>query len=238
MKKIYFFRCEWGALSRCKPRIYCIEWIWWMCLREIKSEAVTERAIGKRKYSVKRNCWRYATMASEKETTAAAVSSKSQPSNQANNNKSSLVINSVAVQNESGKEKKKSIRRAFSMPRNPFRLSRRVKSTNAANGNEQNAETMAAAVTSADGGNQSLNGVSVPEQQPREQDNKHRIFRRSAWKKFLSRIAQQMTSSSIGVSTVRAHGIHSDRVYESLCVKYSVLRPFNSIFFHYEFHFF
>lgn len=142
-------------------------------------------------------------MASEKESATAADSSQSQQTNQANN-KDGIVATSV--QNEIGKEKKKSIRRAFSMPRNPFRLSRRVKITNTANNNEQNAETTAAALIGADAGNQSMNGNSMPEQQQQlhEQDNKHRIFRRSAWKKFLSRIAQQMTSSSIGVSTVHS----------------------------------
>lgn len=140
-------------------------------------------------------------MASGKESATAADSSQSQQTTQSNN-KNSI----VAVHNESCKEKKKSIRRAFSMPRNPFRLSRRVKCANAANGHEQNAETTAAALIGADDGNQSMNGNSEPEQQqqPHGQDNKHRIFRRSAWKKFLSRIAQQMTSSSIGVSTVRS----------------------------------
>lgn len=161
-------------------------------------------------------------MASENEWATAADSSQSQQTNQANN-KDSMVAESVAVQNESGKEKKKSIRRAFSMPRNPFRLSRRVKITNTANSNEQNAETTAAALIGADAGNQSMNGNSVPEQQPHEQDNKHRIFRRSAWKKFLSRIAQQMTSSSIGVSTV-----HSMLDSPTVC-EVAHLNDFNSI---------
>lgn len=160
-------------------------------------------------------------MASGKESATAADSSQSQQTNQSNNKNSIVAAASVAVHNESGKEKKKSIRRAFSMPRNPFRLSRRVKCTNAANGHEQNAETTAAALIGADAGNQSMNGNSEPEpepeqqQQPHEQDNKHRIFRRSAWKKFLSRIAQQMTSSSIGVSTVRSMARFTDLMRSS-----------------------
>lgn len=120
------------------------------------------------------------------------------------------------------KEKKKLVRRAFSMPRNLFRLSRRVKISNSATstkistGSDANSPT-----TPSDACNQSkqidsndqnkLNAENVenikhrtlpvsssssdmshlatkpnhfPEAKP-EQDNKHRLFRRSTWKKFL-----------------------------------------------------
>lgn len=126
---------------------------------------------------------------------------------------------SPMVSNESAtiKDKKKLVRRAFSMPRNLFRLSRRVKVSSSAS-NDKNA------VTNADTTNQSaetnrdehkLNVENVEnnkhrtlpvsssssteptneqsKQQPHladakpqsEQDNKHRLFRRSTWKKFL-----------------------------------------------------
>lgn len=150
------------------------------------------------------------------------------------------------VLNES-KGKKRNIRRAFSMPRNPFRLSRRVKITTIAKNDQivEGDDTIMAPATNncnqsfhsidgnCNGSNNNSTTVTIvknntlptgtttatmngttnilytgasqsqsqqKQQQEHEQDNKHRMFRRSAWKKFLSRIAQQMTSSNIGVS--------------------------------------
>lgn len=134
-----------------------------------------------------------------------------QPNDQQNQNQNqqqqTILINACE------KEKKK-VRRAFSMPRNPFRLSRRFKSKDQNHDNESvksnlkmnncNKQTTmedksktlpSTAITRTEGG--------LEQQQQRnhnEQDNKHRMFRRSAWKKFLSRIAQQMTAVNIGVS--------------------------------------
>lgn len=171
-------------------------------------------------------------------TTTAATST---PSTQTSTISSELVAVTNAI-----KEKKKIIRRAFSMPRNPFRLSKRVKITNATNkstsmdttttkatmsngchqsvqtnsdDDELNAmktvilqhknNTLPSTLTEHETAKATVNGkiaqslteMSDSEQQQQQKDSKYRMFRRSAWKKFLSRIAQQMTSSNIGVST-------------------------------------
>ena len=94
------------------------------------------------------------------------------------------------------KEKKK-VRRAFSMPRNPFRLSQKIKITKE--------DTDSNMVTNKSGTLTSISQSEEPQQeQPqkpqRNETGKARVFRRSSWKKFVSRIAQQMTSINIGVS--------------------------------------
>lgn len=127
---------------------------------------------------------------------------------------------------------KKKIRRAFSMPRNPFRLSRRFKTgTSASSGKElQDNNQSKDQVTDIDGAHHQTNtttktttlnesemaaGRVVIESSNmattitnnnssinnnNSSNNKNRLFRRTSWKKFLSRIAQQMTSINIGVS--------------------------------------
>lgn len=121
--------------------------------------------------------------------------------------------------NENEKEKKK-VRRAFSMPRNPFRLSRRIKLKSEQSQHQNNLNecskddsmtntTIISTITTMEDKSKTLPSPSTKmgesEQQHHqknnnEQDNKYRMFRRSAWKKFLSRIAQQVTSVNIGVS--------------------------------------
>lgn len=117
------------------------------------------------------------------------------------------------------KKKKKSLRRSFSIPQNPFRLSKRVKcrKDNENNGDKVVASDCNESIGSINGDATTNDTLRAPttittttavtatadrQQQhtQREQDNKHRSFLRSAWKKFLSRIAQQLTSSNIGVS--------------------------------------
>lgn len=121
----------------------------------------------------------------------------------------------------------KLIRRAFSMPRNPFRLSRRAKNATSStivetsvasvNGNDTTSNEHNLG-NNDDACNQSVDSAGSSETTKRstlpvgammenrqqkteiEQDNKHRLFRRSAWKKFLIRIAQQLTSNTLGVS--------------------------------------
>lgn len=156
-------------------------------------------------------------------------------------NANSTISSEFAAVTNAIKEKKKIIRRAFSMPRNPFRLSKRVKITNATTKStsmdatattpsSQNRGKSAQTADSADEEaatvqnknntlpstlnehetatatvngkiNHSLMEMSHSEQQQQKDNSKYRMFRRSAWKKFLSRIAQQMTSGNIGVST-------------------------------------
>lgn len=96
------------------------------------------------------------------------------------------------------KERKK-IRRAFSMPRSiplSFRLSRRKNNKDSSPINETNTQIN---VTTTDPtvSMQSDNNNCCPTEQ-----TKTKNFRRS-WKKFLSRVAQQMTSINIGVSGFR-----------------------------------
>lgn len=151
----------------------------------------------------------------------------------ANSNANSTISNELANMTQAFKDKKKLVRRAFSMPRNLFRLSRRVKnnasSTNTVTKNvspptsdTQTTNTTTTTTSSSNSCNQSVQTqvtgdptkssatermdkcrtlpVSsskstemsqnqpqhLPEAKPHsEQDNKHRLFRRSTWKKFL-----------------------------------------------------
>lgn len=122
----------------------------------------------------------------------------------------------------SGSASGKKLRRAFSMPRNPFRLSRRFKSGGSVPGKDlpntdettdgvaENGATplaAAAAPASITNGTEAAAGVGGDNSTTmstmtvtKNTNNKHRLFRRTSWKKFLSRIAQQMTSINIGVS--------------------------------------
>lgn len=91
------------------------------------------------------------------------------------------------------KERKK-IRRAFSMPRSiplSFRLSvsRRKNNKDSSAINETNTEINVNTDPS----------VSISDNNCSTEQTKTKNFRRS-WKKFLSRVAQQMTSINIGVS--------------------------------------
>lgn len=155
--------------------------------------------------------------------------------------------NSDVVVNVS-KEKKK-LRRAFSMPRNPFRLSRRFnKNTKESDASaiqttklseigdcakvtpNRSTQTMSSALSAAappppPPPSSQLSSASTPPNQATATSvapttamatttitptmngtgaaHKHRIFRRPSFKKFLSRIAQQVTSINIGVSSLR-----------------------------------
>lgn len=150
------------------------------------------------------------------------------------------------------KEKKKLVRRAFSMPRNLFRLSRRVKSTssstaaktpsadvNTSSTPSSNSNSCSQAVqTNSDGENKlnmenvangtsrtlpvssSSTEISNVEQKQQQQhlpeaktqpepDNKHRLFRRSTWKKFLfSRFILQ----SINLKVIFVRSFHQSNV--------------------------
>lgn len=119
---------------------------------------------------------------------------------------------------------KKKIRRAFSMPRNPFRLSRRFKTGTSSSGKELPDNNQSKdQVTNVDGAPHNtttpttMNETEVAAGRMYESstapttnnninnitnNNKNRLFRRTSWKKFLSRIAQQMTSINIGVSVM------------------------------------
>lgn len=118
------------------------------------------------------------------------------------------------------------VRRAFSMPRNPFRLSRRsnkITEREKINGSERetglagggkyrqsksiNNEASVLAIEGGDGihgGDESSNNELLEMPQPTKENGmggggKKRLFRRSSLRKFITRIAQQMTSVNIGV---------------------------------------
>lgn len=153
-----------------------------------------------------------------------------------NSNATSTISNELANMTQAFKDKKKLVRRAFSMPRNLFRLSRRVKN------NTNSTDTVATKNASSDGtkaasvqtntitdndeseksnvksadkcqtlpaqqSKQKQNQQHLPEAKPQtEQDNKHRLFRRSTWKKFLSsRFIVQ--SLNLKVNTIFPHTI-------------------------------
>lgn len=131
------------------------------------------------------------------------------------------------------KETGTKIRRAFSIQRNPFRLSLRKNNQDMVAGrtevkgndtiatppNKSTFDTVVDDVTATTTTNDSASCNSSvtsaaaavthisEEQEPQQissaastSSNKHRIFRRSSWKKMISRFAQQMTSINIGVS--------------------------------------
>lgn len=150
-------------------------------------------------------------------------------------NANSTISNELANMTQAFKDKRKLVRRAFSMPRNLFRLSRRVKNNaNSANTVTKNAttsdtQTQTTATTTTEAATKTPNSCNqsvqtqpitddpsepsaeqrmdkcrtlpvssskstemsqqqhhLPEAKPQsEQDNKHRLFRRSTWKKFL-----------------------------------------------------
>lgn len=155
--------------------------------------------------------------------------SKSSTAN-VNTNPNSTISKDIASVTNAFKEKKKLVRRAFSMPRNLFRLSRRVKNTNSsstpntASSTDANPKTPAsnsnscnqAVQTNSDeetklnmenavnnkqktlpvsSSSTEMSNMNSKQQQQQqhlpeaktqsEQDNKHRLFRRSTWKKFL-----------------------------------------------------
>lgn len=113
------------------------------------------------------------------------------------------------------KEKNKLVRRALSMPRNLFRLSRRVKLTSstktAAHKNATKSDTNPTTTdhsasdttcgTDTDNVHVQLNESSeAPTISDKSlQSKRNRLFHRSTWKRFLTRVAQQMTSSSNAV---------------------------------------
>lgn len=165
----------------------------------------------------------------------------------ANANPSSIISNELANMTHAFKEKKKLVRRAFSMPRNLFRLSRRVKNNNT--NNNTNADTAVKnassdakpSIKTSNSCNQSVQTGSIDEenqlnldhsdnnkhrtlpvslessevsQQPyppeakphTEQDNKHRLFRRSTWKKFLfSRFILQSINLKVRLVLLRIY---------------------------------
>lgn len=137
----------------------------------------------------------------------------------ANTNQNSTITNDSAYVTNAFKEKKKTVRRAFSIPRNLFRLSRRNKMSDSAtavrisspiatntsticnqsvqNSNEKtklstenadNNKHQTLPVSSLTGDmlsdSNSKQKHSIAKPQP-EEDNNHRLFRRSTWKKFL-----------------------------------------------------
>lgn len=141
-----------------------------------------------------------------------------------NGNPNSSICHEIANVTHALKEKKKLVRRAFSMPRNLFRLSQRVKISNSATAtkissqtNANSSETTTPTITTTESvasmsnscnqtvqinsneqnklnleNEESNTHRTLPvssemahtENKP-DQDNKHRIFRRSTWKKFL-----------------------------------------------------
>lgn len=141
-----------------------------------------------------------------------------------NNSNSSCDTAKVCVV---GAKEKKKVRRAFSMPLNPFRLSRRFlgkqspkscgSPPNAATAtdclsqskgtttNEKSAQPAAAATTTT------MNETESNRENSAAPDAKHhqRVFRRTSFKKFMSRIAQQMTSISIGVSHIKCISLNN-----------------------------
>lgn len=159
----------------------------------------------------------------------------------------SIMTNEISNITNVINEKKKLVRRAFSMPRNLFRLSCRLKNSNKPiqpkihandvppktlttntttvttttvscnqsaqtdNLNDKPIEIMEN-VKSITPSSSSLN-ETVPEinvdstklnqcagKSQQHQQSGHRLFRRSAWKKFLQRISQQISLSNTGVS--------------------------------------
>lgn len=131
------------------------------------------------------------------------------------------ISNDVTAQ----KEKNKLVRRALSMPRNLFRLSRRVKSANSLKSSNQhnnttndasNVETHSALTVNGNVINAAnatlpnkLNGLSDISEHSinthgdankSRQIKQNRLFHRSTWKKLLARVAHQMTSNNNAVS--------------------------------------
>lgn len=143
-------------------------------------------------------------------------------------NANSTIGNELANMTQAFKDKKKLVRRAFSMPRNLFRLSRRInKSATAKESTVAKESVTSSAIPTTNSCNQSVQTVNIdeqtthsnaehtdhnkkhhtlpvtsttakemnsqqkqqqylPEAKPHsESDNKHRLFRRSTWKKFL-----------------------------------------------------
>lgn len=112
-------------------------------------------------------------------------------------------------------EKKTIIRRAFSMPRNPFRMSRRAKTTNATTKIIEHSKSMnnddeydksnhsiEMMASNLDKHNTLPNKITTKLENYPDNNNKYRVFRRSTWKKFISRIAQQINTNNFGVSTL------------------------------------
>lgn len=192
----------------------------------------------------------------------------------------STISNEIANVTNAFKEKKKLVRRAFSMPRNLFRLSRRIKISNSSTttkistsideNSSTTTTTTTAAVVAAISCNQlvqtncdeqnKLNMENVennkhrtlpvssssssemshsdvkqqqqqqpppppqqqhlPEAKP-EQDNKHRLFRRSTWKKFLfSRFILQSINLKVNLSINISYSFRHVRgkFYASKCI--------------------
>lgn len=171
-------------------------------------------------------------MTQQQQQQSSQTVSKSSTAN-VNTNPNSTISKDIASVTNAFKEKKKLVRRAFSMPRNLFRLSRRVKNTNSsstantASSTDANPKTPASNSNSCNQAVQTnsdeetkLNMENVVNNKPKtlpvsssstemsnmnskqqkqqqqqqhlpeaktqsEQDNKHRLFRRSTWKKFL-----------------------------------------------------
>lgn len=130
------------------------------------------------------------------------------------------ISNDVTAQ----KEKNKLVRRALSMPRNLFRLSRRGKLANSLNSSNQHnnttndASNIGSHTAITVNGNvanaanatlpSKLNGLSDISEHSinthkdgnkSQQNKQNRLFHRSTWKKLLTRVAHQMTSNNIAV---------------------------------------
>lgn len=100
-------------------------------------------------------------------------------------------------QNQENKPKKtKKIRRTFSMPRNPFRMS--IK-RNDENTTDTNASTITTTTPPKTPTNTNTT-IIHDEDDSNKIGSTKRLFRRSSLRKFITRIAQQMTSVNIGVS--------------------------------------
>lgn len=113
------------------------------------------------------------------------------------------------------KEKNKLVRRALSMPRNLFRLSRRVKLTSSSkmSNHKSTDQNDTAAInsdhsvtdtlngTAADNVSATLNGSSESQtiSDKSLQSKRNRLFHRSTWKRLLTRVAHQMTLSNNAV---------------------------------------
>lgn len=112
-----------------------------------------------------------------------------------NNSIDNQLTNSENVANDLNNSinERKKVRRAFSMPRSiplSFRLSRRKNNKDSSAINETTTQINVTTDPS----------VSISSDNNCSEPTKTKNFRRS-WKRFLSRVAQQMTSINIGVSS-------------------------------------
>lgn len=163
----------------------------------------------------------------QQEPLVSESNAKTLPNSNLSATTTTTISNELANMTQAFKEKKKLVRRAFSMPRNLFRLSRRVKN-NTTNSTDTTTVTANDCNQSIDPNQsnrtecaekpqtlpasphttkmtqeqkQSTTTTPPPPQPPQsEQDNKHRLFRRSTWKKFLfSRFIVQTLNLKVNI---------------------------------------